>query len=45
MRFKNQFKAKTVERESKSIVLTAKEFKLLLYLVRNKEMIVSENKS
>jgi DNA-binding response OmpR family regulator len=34
-------RAKTVERESKSIVLTAKEFKLLLYLVRNKEMIVS----
>ena len=34
-------RAKTVEREGTAIVLTAKEFKLLLYLVRNKEMIVS----
>ncbi|MBC5840550.1 MAG: response regulator transcription factor [Flavobacteriaceae bacterium] len=34
-------RAKTVEREGVSIVLTAKEFKLLLYLARNKEMIVS----
>ena len=34
-------RAKTVEREEVPIVLTAKEFKLLKYLVRNKDMIVS----
>lgn len=34
-------KAKTVERDGISVVLTAKEFKLLYYLARNKEMIVS----
>ncbi|GIZ08074.1 response regulator transcription factor [Flavobacterium sp. UMI-01] len=34
-------KAKTVERDGVSVVLTAKEFKLLYYLARNKEMIVS----
>ena len=34
-------RAKTVERDGVSIVLTAKEFKLLYYLTKNKEMIVS----
>lgn len=34
-------KAKTVERDGTVIVLTAKEFKLLFYLVKNKDMIVS----
>ncbi|WP_418264429.1 response regulator transcription factor [Flavobacterium faecale] len=34
-------KAKTVEREGLSIILTAKEFKLLYYLAKNKDMIVS----
>ncbi|MCG9791971.1 response regulator transcription factor [Flavobacterium algicola] len=34
-------KAKTVEREGTAIVLTAKEFKLLYYLAKNKDMIVS----
>lgn len=34
-------RAKTVEREGISIVLTAKEFKLLYYLAKNTEMIVS----
>lgn len=34
-------KAKTVERNGTPIVLTAKEFKLLYHLARNKDMIVS----
>jgi DNA-binding response OmpR family regulator len=34
-------RAKTIERQGTSIILTAKEFKLLFYLVKNKNMIVS----
>jgi len=34
-------RAKTIERQGTSIILTAKEFKLLFYLVKNKDMIVS----
>ena len=34
-------RAKTIERQGTAIILTAKEFKLLFYLVKNKDMIVS----
>jgi DNA-binding response OmpR family regulator len=36
-------KAKTVKREGETIVLTAKEFKLLYYLAKNKDIIVSRD--
>ena len=36
-------KAKTVKRNGESIVLTAKEFKLLYYLAKNKDIIVSRD--
>lgn len=36
-------RTKTVKREGESIVLTAKEFKLLYYLAKNKEHIVSRD--
>ncbi|MDX6183600.1 response regulator transcription factor [Flavobacterium sp. Fl-77] len=36
-------KAKTVKREGELIVLTAKEFKLLYYLAKNKDIIVSRD--
>lgn len=36
-------RAKTVKREGESIVLTAKEFKLLYYLAKNKDNIVSRD--